>query len=174
MTPKDKQPVIITQRTYMREFLLDDAPFFLRLNSDFEVMKYTGEGAFENLEAAENLVKNYDHYSKYGYGRWTVLLKDTDEPIGWCGLKNHPEEGYIDLGYRFERKHWGQGYGTETAQACVDYGFNQLGMTEIVGRVARENIGSVRVLEKVGMEFWKAAPCEGIDDSLFYTIKKKV
>lgn len=135
-------------------------------------MKYTGEGGFENLEGAQDLVRNYDHYEKYGYGRWTVLLRDTHEPIGWCGLKNHPDEGYIDLGYRFERKYWGQGYGTETAQACVDYGFNSLGMTEIVGRVARENIGSIRVLEKVGMEFWKQAPCEGIDDSLFYKIRK--
>lgn len=171
---KNSNPTIIeTPRLVMKEFHLADAPFFFALNNDWEVMKYTGDVAFENLQGAENLIKGYTHYQTYGYGRWTVLLKETGAPIGWCGLKNHPEEGYVDLGYRFEHKYWGRGYTTEAAKACLEYGYNQLDMNLIVGRTAAANVGSIRVLEKVGMIFWKKAPCEGIEDSLFYKITKQ-
>ncbi|MBO6516412.1 MAG: GNAT family N-acetyltransferase [Bacteroidia bacterium] len=164
--------ILTTERLVFREFHLDDAAFFLRLNSDWEVMKYTGDVAFKDIEEARDLVRNYDHYRQYGYGRWTVFLRESMERIGWCGLKNHPDEGYIDLGYRFERQHWGRGYATEAAEASIAYGFDTLNMNWIVGRTASENKGSIRVLEKVGMTFWKKAPCEGIVDSLFYEIRK--
>ncbi len=165
--------IIETERLLLRKFEIIDARFFLKLNSDWEVMKYTGDDAFENLEEARDLIKNYDHYDQFGYGRWTVVLKEDQMPIGWCGLKNHPDEGYIDLGYRFPQKSWGKGYATESALACVEYGFNTLEMNEIVGRTAQANKASIRVLEKVGMTFWKAAPCKGIEDSVYYRITKK-
>ena len=56
---------------------------------------------------------------------------------------------------RFFRRYWGRGYATEAARACLDYGFRILRLKRIVGRVMRENAASVRVLEKIGLEFWK-------------------
>ncbi len=65
------------------------------LNSDPEVMKYTGDVYFESVEKARQLIANYSDYSDYkrnGFGRNTVLLKETGEFLGWCGLKNCPTE----------------------------------------------------------------------------------
>lgn len=166
-----KEPVLETERMFLREFDVEDAEFFYHLNLDEEVMRYTGDVAFDSIEHAREFVKAYDHYHHYGYGRWTMVLKDTGEPVGWCGLKYHPDEKYVDLGYRMASEFWGIGLATEAAMACVNYGFNKLGMKDIVGRTAQENARSVRVLEKVGMTFWKKAPCEGIEDSVFYRIE---
>lgn len=59
---------------------------------------------------------------------------------------------YYDLGYRFLSKYWGQGYATESARAAVKYGFLELGLSEIIGIADTENLGSIHVLEKVGLK----------------------
>ena len=164
--------IIETERLLLREFNATDAPSFFDLNNHEEVMRFTGGVVFKNLEESEALIANYTHYQVYGYGRWTVVEKKSNDVLGWCGLKYHPEEGYVDLGYRIHYKYWGNGFGTEAAQACLDYGFETLGIKEVVGRISMENKASIRVLEKIGMKFWKKAPCEGIEDSLFYRIFK--
>ncbi len=164
--------VLKTPRLDLRRFETDDAAFFYEMNSDPEVLRYTGDVNFESVSAARQFIVDYDHYTKHGYGRWTVVIRKTGEPIGFCGLKNHPDEGYVDLGYRLVKAHWGEGYATEAAHACVIYGFHQLGLTEIVGRTAQDNAASIRVLEKIGMKFWKHAPCEGIENSVYYRIQK--
>ena len=64
-----------TSRLILREFQPEDAIYFYEMNEDWDCVKYTGDVAFKNLEEAENLVKNYHHYQKYGFGRWTVLDK---------------------------------------------------------------------------------------------------
>lgn len=164
-------PIIQTNRLFLREFSpeIDTEPFY-NLNSDWEVMKYTGDVAFNSQEEAKTFLENYSDYDRNGYGRWTVCLKENNEVVGWCGLKKH-DNGMVDLGYRFFKKNWGKGYATEASKACLEYGFNELQIEEIVGRTARENKGSIRVLEKVGMTFWKEDTCEGIEDSIYYRIE---
>lgn len=163
---------IDTERLKLREFQPDDALCFYNLNQDEEVMRYTGDVAFESVDAAREFIAQYDHYAKHGYGRWSVILKTSGRCIGWCGLKWHPEEGYVDLGYRLERNVWGNGLATEAARVCIDYGFNRLNFDEIIGRTAKANLASIKVLQKVGMSYWKDAPCEGIENSVFYKIRK--
>ena len=134
-------------------------------------MRYTGDKPFKTIEEAEEFIQTYPNYRRDGYGRWTVIEKATDKVIGWCGLKNHPGE-YVDLGYRFLQEFWNQGYATEAALACIAYGFDVLKLDKIVGRTAALNDASIRVLEKIGMQFWKKHECEGIKDSLYYSILK--
>lgn len=160
-----------SKRLILREFHLDDAGTFYLLNNNKEVMRYTGDRPFKNIEDAQELIKTYPNYKRDGYGRWTVIEKSSNKIIGWCGLKNQPGE-YVDLGYRFLQEFWGQGYATEAAQACIAYGFDALNLHEIVGRTAIENLASIRVLEKIGMHFWKKDECEGIKDSVYYQILK--
>lgn len=144
-----------TPRLLLRHKVLEDAPFFLELNSDPEVIKYTGDGAFKNLEEAETIVRYViSQYEKNGYGRWLVSLKETGEPLGWCGLKYHDESGDTDLGYRFMKQHWGKGYATEAGRACLEYGFGTLGLNRIIGRAATGNLASIQVLKKLGMTFF--------------------
>jgi len=162
--------ILDTPRLHLREFTPSDAALFYELNSDPDVVRYTGDGPFESVEAAEAFIRNYPDYKKNGFGRWLMFTKDTNEFIGWCGLKL--VDGEVDLGYRLRKKHWKKGYASEAAQACLDYGFNQLGMQRIIGRVATENHASIRVLEKMGMTFEKQGTCDHIENALFYVIEK--
>lgn len=163
--------ITTTNRLILREFDPSDAEVFYALNADPEVMKFTDDLSFESIQATRNFIENYDAYTKTGMGRWTLCIKENKKIIGWCGLKKHPD-GMVDLGYRILQETWGKGYATEAAKASVTYGFDQLGLTEIVGRTARANTRSIRVLEKINMQFWKNAPCKGIHDSVYYRIRK--
>jgi RimJ/RimL family protein N-acetyltransferase len=145
---------IETERLYLREFTMADAQLLMDLNSDPEVIRYTGDGHVENIAEAEKIISDIilPQY-KNKMGRWAVHLKSNDEFIGWCGLKYIEELDEIDLGYRYFRKYWNQGYGSEAALACMKYGWETLQLKKIVGRAALENINSRRILEKVGMKF---------------------
>lgn len=159
-----------TDRLFLREFLPQDANDFYELNGDPEVIKFTGDRAFQNIEEAEALVKNYDQYKKYKRGRLTVLLKETNEFLGWCGLKYHANDKLTDIGYRFKRSAWNKGYATESAKVSLDYGFKVLELKEIVGHAMHDNKASIRVFEKLGMQYVKDIVCEG-NSSVLYKIR---
>jgi RimJ/RimL family protein N-acetyltransferase len=116
--------ILETERLLLREMTADDAENAYELNSDWEVIKYTGDEAFESVEAAKTFLENYKDYEKNGFGRWAVMLKETGEYLGWCGLKLNETIKEVDLGYRFSRRNWGKGYTTESSKACLEYGFN--------------------------------------------------
>lgn len=145
--------IIETERLYLRELNVKDAVSFYHLNLDDDVLKYTGDKPFKNIESSKKFLKNYDHYNKYGFGRWAVINKENEEFLGWCGLKFSEKE--YDIGFRFFKKHWNKGYATESAKACIDYGMNNLKLTEIVGRAMKENQASIKVLEKIGLKYYK-------------------
>ena len=147
--------ILETERLYLRELDVNDAEYFYLLNLDKEVMKYTGEEPFENIEKAKDFLKNYDHYEKYGFGRWAVINKENGAFLGWCGLKFTEKLNEYDIGFRFFKKCWNKGYATESSKSCLGYGINELKMTEILGRAMKENKASIRVLEKIGLEYEK-------------------
>lgn len=162
-----------TERLILRAFAEEDAPSFFDLNNDSAVMQYTGDQPFKSLKETAEFIRHYNtHSRKDGFGRLSVLLKETHTCIGWCGLKRH-DDGMVDLGYRLHQKYWNKGYATEASAACLDYGFSKLSCKTILGRTAKANAASIAVLKKIGMKFWKEAPCEGIPDSVFYIIRKE-
>ncbi len=165
------KPIIQTPRFYLREKLPSDAKDMYLLNADPEVIKYTGDPPFKNEAEALAFIKSYDHFQKHGYGRWVIVDRNTKDYLGWCGLKKH-DDGMIDLGYRIKKEHWSKGIASESAAACLDFGFKTLGINEIVGRSASANLASIRILEKVGMKFWKKDTCHGIADAIWYKIDK--
>ncbi len=144
-----------TPRLILREFLPEDAQFLYEMNNEPDVIKYTGDVPFENVDAALQLITNYDQYALYKMGRLMVILKDTGETLGWCGLKFHPEKDEVDLGYRFKEKYWGGGYATEASIACLEYGFKELKLPYIAAIAKAENTASIHVMQKLGMHFWK-------------------
>ena len=163
--------ILKTQRTYLREFTIDVTEAMYNLNVDPEVIKYTGNSSFANVDEARDFLLNYDHYKKYGYGRWAVISKENDAFLGWCGLKFH-EEIFVDIGFRYFKKYWNQGYASETAKATLKYGFHTLGLEEIIGRAMPQTAASIRVLEKLNMTFWKHDVCEDVEDTIYYRINK--
>ncbi|MCB0636656.1 MAG: GNAT family N-acetyltransferase [Lewinella sp.] len=153
--------ILETPRLVLREFLPTDAPFFYEMNLDPEVIRYTGDRPFTSTAEAEDFIRAYDQYKVNGYGRWSVMEKITGNYLGFCGLKFHPDTHETDLGYRLMRRYWGHGMATEASRACLAYGFKELGLTSIVGRVRQDNSASIRVLEKNGMRFWRHFDFEG-------------
>ena len=158
-----------TERLVLREFAEEDAQFAFELNSDPDVMRYTGDQAFKSLEEARIFLQNYTDYKRNGYGRWLVQLRSNCEPIGWCGLKLH-EDGTVDLGYRFKKEFWGKGYATEAARSCLIYGFKALNIKEIVARILPQNEASIALALRLNMKFWKTGECEGWNDTHYYRI----
>ncbi len=146
-------PILETPRLYLREITTDDAETAYLLNKDPEVLQYTGDEPFDSIEEAREFLGKYDHYHKYGFGRWAVIRKEDGEFLGWCGLKYTAELDEFDIGFRFFKKYWNHGYASESAEACIKLGFEHFKMPEIVGRARKENGASIRVLEKLGLTF---------------------
>jgi [ribosomal protein S5]-alanine N-acetyltransferase len=163
--------VLRTARLVLREFELSDAPELFELNADHEVMRYTGDKAFASVEDALDLVRGYTCYRTDGFGRWTMVRMADGAFLGWCGLRKQAT-GAVDIGYRMHKRHWGQGFATEAGIASVRYGFEELGLDAIIGRVARANVASVRVLEKCGLRYWKDEPFDRIEDALIYRAER--
>lgn len=164
--------ILETERLILREMLVADAQDMYEMDAHPEVYKYTGDVIPESVDATRNRISNYPDYKKYGYGRWATVLKDTGEIIGWCGLKYLDDINETDLGYRWKPKYWNKGYATEASLACLEYGFNQLGLEQIVAQALEENVASIRVMEKIGMTYWKQLNTEE-NPGLFYRITKE-
>lgn len=163
--------ILETERLWLREIIPEDAETFFLLNSDPEVIKYTGDVAFADVNAAHRFLTNYDQYRKYGIGRWCVLTKEKNEILGWCGLKYSPDVDEYDIGFRLFREHWNKGYATESSKACINYGFKEKNIPMIVGRAMKVNFASIKVLIKSGLTYWKDNAC-GDADGVVYKIEK--
>ena len=143
-----------TPRLILRQFTEADAPLILSLNSNPEIVKYVHEPTLKTVEQAEKVLQDIilPQY-KNNLGRWAIHTTDNINFIGWCGLKYRPGLDEIELGYRLMQKAWGKGFATEAAQHSLDFGFKTLNLELITGRAHIENIASIKVLEKIGMDF---------------------
>ncbi|MCB0643841.1 MAG: GNAT family N-acetyltransferase [Phaeodactylibacter sp.] len=152
------QIYIETDRLILRPIEAADRQGIFELDSDPEVHRYLGKKPIKSLPESEAVI-NYiqQQYEEDGIGRWAVIDRRTNEFIGWSGLKYErkvrPEMPYYDLGYRLKRKFWGKGIATETALEALNYGFRTMGLEEIYAGAHVENIGSNKVLQKVGLTF---------------------
>jgi len=146
---------IETERLILREYTEADALAFFRLNSDPEVMRYVPDEMMTNVDQAREILINHPmvDYKERGFGRSACILKETGEHIGFCGLKYLKEIDDIDLGFRFIPSQWGKGFATEASLASIRFGFDELHLDHILGLAELENRASIRVLEKVGMQF---------------------
>jgi RimJ/RimL family protein N-acetyltransferase len=148
------ETLFTSSRLFFREFTIEDAPLIYDLNSDPEVVKYLHELPTTKDVALQTIRYTIiPQYEQNNFGRWATFLKDTQEFIGWCGLKYRKDLDLIDLGYRFKKKFWGSGYATEAALRTIEYAKEPLHLTKIHGFAHIDNIASWKVLEKCGMRF---------------------
>jgi ribosomal-protein-alanine N-acetyltransferase len=143
-----------TDRLIIRPAKIEDSRLLFDLNSDPEVVRYTGDTSFTTLLDAQNVIRDrlISDFEKYKMGRFMVFLKDGSF-LGWCGLKYFPETNEVDLGYRFYKKHWGKGFATESSKAMLQYGFEALNLKRIIAKAMPENVNSIKVMHKLGMTF---------------------
>ena len=141
-----------TERLRLRLFTLDDLQVMYELNSDPDVIKYADSPVKDMAEVRERMEQGpLADYRKYGYGRFAVELKETGKVIGFCGIKYLPEIDLNEVGYRYLKEYWGRGIGTEAAMVCVEFARDDLKLSKLIALIIPENIGSIRVAEKLGM-----------------------
>jgi ribosomal-protein-alanine N-acetyltransferase len=165
-----------TKRLILREIEASDVQGIYELDSDSEVHKYLGNKPITSMKEAENTISYIrNQYKKYGIGRWAVIDKDTNEFIGWSGLKYEEyvrtDMNYYDLGYRIKKKFWGKGIATETSKAALNYGFQIINLENIFAGAHIQNFASNRVLQKVGLKFIETFEYDG-EAHNWYKIEK--
>jgi ribosomal-protein-alanine N-acetyltransferase len=147
-----KAPEIETSRLRLRPFTTDDLEDLHLIFGDAEVMRHiTGGKVRTRAETETGLRRTIEAWETRGFGFWAVTTKGQTAAIGYCGyllLDRTPE---IELAYGIARAHWGRGFATEAARACLRYGFEEMKLERIVAVVNPQNAHSQRVLEKLGM-----------------------
>lgn len=152
-SPDVMLPIIIeTDRLLLRKLTPDDLPTLRRLLQDDQAM-VAYEGAFSDAGVQDWLDRQLARYQRWRFGLWAVLLRESGQVIGQCGLTMQPWKGQevLEIGYLLERAHWHHGYATEAARACKDYAFATLGATEVCSIIRDTNLASQRVALRNGM-----------------------
>jgi len=145
--------IIETDRLLLRKFNNDDGIHFFQMNADPEVIKYTGDVPFKDINAAQIFIETYNTYSTTDVGHWAVIRKYDQEFLGWCGLKYHPKDRVVDIKFCFYRCYWNNGYATESTKAVIHYAFNILKYPFIIAYAHIDNIASHQVIKKCNMLF---------------------
>lgn len=160
--------IIETERLTLRHLSTDDAPFILELLNDPSFIQNIGDRNVRTIADAESYITKgpVTSYEKNGFGLDLVVLKETGESIGMCGLIKRDTLEDVDIGYAFLPRFWSKGYAVESASAVLEYGQQVHGLKRIVGITLEENKGSVRVLEKIGLKFEKMVKLAGDDEEL--------
>lgn len=156
--------IVQTERLFLRHFhILDHEPMF-RIFGDSEVMRF-GEGVQTKEWVKRWLMTCFEHYYQHwGFGPYAVIEQSSREVIGYCGLfffadvNGQPE---IEVGYRLVQTKWGYGYATEATQAVRDFAFQTLGVKRLIAMIDPENEASIRVAQKLGMQYEREVIFEG-------------
>ncbi|MFL9838025.1 GNAT family N-acetyltransferase [Flavobacterium sp. ST-75] len=162
-------PVKETQRLLFRELELTDAEAMFEMDSDPDVHLYLGNNPVKNIDEVKFVIENLQwQYKTFGMGRMAVVLKETNEFIGWAGFKRernvNGHEVFCDLGYRFLKKHWGKGYAGESAKAFVEHGFNEMKLEKINAYADAAHTASRKVLEKAGLQYIETFDLDGVEE----------
>ena len=143
-----------TSRLILRNWKQNDIEPFAILNSDPRVCQFL-PNVLSQEETLTSVIKIQSHFKKHAFGLFAVELISTKTFIGFVGLKYFSFDSHftpsVQLAWRLSWKNWGQGLATEATQKVTQYGFETLGLPEILAITAKNNQGSRRVMEKLGM-----------------------
>lgn len=147
-------PLLRTARLVLRPFRADDRPAFAALNADPEVRAHF-PGLLSQQQSdgfAQRIEANFD---ARGYDYFAVEVRGGAPFVGFCGLSvptfDAPFMPAVEIGWRLARAAWGFGYATEAAQASLAFGFEVLGLQEVVAFTVSENLRSRAVMARVGL-----------------------
>lgn len=152
--------ILETDRLLLRPLELSDAEDMFAMDSNPEVHKYLWQNPTKTVDETIKIIENVrSQYKRNNIGRFAAILKETNEFIGWTGIKyidDHIENGntnFFDYGYRLNEKFWGKGYATEASVAWLDYGFKQMNIDKMNAYTHSDNGASNHILQKIGMKF---------------------
>lgn len=149
-------PELRTPRLRLRGLRADDLAPFAAMNADPRVMEHL-PAPLSRLESDELAARVAAGFAVHGFGLWAVeTIGEREAPfIGLTGLDrpsfDAPFGPCVEVAWRLAAEHWGRGYATEAARAALRFGFEELGLPEIVAFTVPANRRSRRVMEKLGM-----------------------
>lgn len=143
---------LATDRLRLRPMDERDIAAHYAVFSDPEVARYwSREPWTEAAQAEESIKAIMAAHADGSEARFGIELLSTGELIGNVGLHHFFEQNRrCEIGYALASRHWGQGYATEALRAAIRHGFEALGLNRIEADIDPRNIGSARVLEKLG------------------------
>lgn len=145
-----------TPRLVLRTWRPADRPAFATINADPAVMEHIRAAPMTRSESDAFVDWVQEQWSQRGYGLYAVELRESGEFVGFVGLNHHralPDE--VEIGWRLARHVWGRGLATEAAQAVRDLAFEALQLPRIISITVPANTRSIRVMEKIGLSFWR-------------------
>lgn len=143
-----------TERLLLRQWRDADLDPFAALNADPETMRFF-PAPLPREESDALAERARTHIDEAGWGLWAVEVAGGAPFVGFVGLSRPSFEARftpaVEVGWRLDRAHWGQGYATEAGRAALAFGFEELGLDEIVSFTSQVNEPSIRVMQRLGM-----------------------
>ncbi len=165
--------ILETDRLVLRHLTTDDTAFIIELLNEPSFIQNIGDRKVRTEEDARKYLLNgpLESYDKNGFGLFMVVLKDSSEPIGMCGLLKRDNLPDTDIGFAFLPKYWMKGFAFESASAVLKYAKENCGLKRVLGIVNPGNAASIRVLEKLGFKFERMVkmPKDDFEIKLFAT-----
>ena len=148
--------ILSTERLGLRRWIDADIAPFIEMNKDAAVMKFFPK-MLTDTETMEMLERINLHFEKNNFGLFAVENKSTKQFIGYTGFSIPQFEDFftpcVEIGWRYKKETWGQGFATEAANACLEYGFKILAFSKIVSFTAKVNVNSEKVMKRIGMKY---------------------
>ena len=166
--------MIETPRLLLRNYTLDDFDALYEILSDPETMQHY-PAPYDEEKTRNWITWNLDNYEKYGFGLWAVILKETGEFIGDCGITLQNIDGEIlpEIGYHIHKKYWRRGFAKEAARAVRDWGFRNTQYDIFYSYMKYTNIGSWSTALANGMKKVKEYPDPKNTISYAYAITRE-
>ncbi|WP_295070153.1 GNAT family N-acetyltransferase [Ruminococcus sp.] len=166
--------IIETERLKLREYTFDDFDPLYEILSDEETMKHYPK-PFDEEKVRWWIQWNIENYAKYGFGLWAVVLKETGEMIGDCGITIQNIDGELlpEIGYHIHKKYWRKGLGSEAARAVRDWAFENTKYDCLYSYMKYTNIASYSTAIANGMKKVKEYPDEKNTVSYAYAITRR-
>jgi ribosomal-protein-alanine N-acetyltransferase len=150
--------ILETDRLILREIKPSDAEAFFAMDSNPKVHRYLWNKPVQKIEEINEIIESVrKQYVDNGIGRFAMISKDTNEFIGWAGLKYNTEMvnnkvNFYDIGYRLDENFWGKGYASEATFAWLKYAFEIMNIKTMEAAAHSDNAASNRILQKIGMQ----------------------
>ncbi|MDF2906014.1 MAG: GCN5-related N-acetyltransferase [Herbinix sp.] len=165
-----------TEQLALRELTMNDFQAWHQILSDQETMQYYPR-TFDLKKTRSWIAWNLDNYSRYGFGLWAIILKETNQFIGDCGITMQNIHGdgnlFPEVGYHIDKRFWCKGYASQAAKACLRYAFENKDFDEIFCYQKWTNIPSRKVAEKMGMTLREEYDDEKNTKTSMYSITRK-
>jgi len=147
-------PTLETERLILRPFVPEDAEELHRILNLDGILRYFPGPGNPDMERVERFIsRQTEQWREKGYAWWAVETKADRRLLGWNGLQYLPETDETEIGFLIDKAFWGRGLTPEAGRASLRFGFETLGLGEVIALAHPENTASQRVMEKLGLPF---------------------